>query len=68
MVRTYRVFGISCDHCKHAIETEVATVDGVALVEVDVNTKTVRVGGDAPDEKIRAAIVTAGYEVADTVS
>ena len=66
-VRTYRVFGISCDHCKRTIEGEVREVDGVRLVEVDVETKTVRVGGDASDENIRAAIAAAGYEVADAV-
>jgi copper chaperone CopZ len=67
MVRTYRVFGISGDNSQRAIETELAAVDGVRLVEVDVKTKTVRVAGDATDEKIRAAIVAAGYELADPV-
>jgi hypothetical protein len=68
MVRTYRVFGISCDHCKQTIESQVATVDGVRLVEVDVEHKTVRVGGDASQEAIRAAIAEAGYEVAQSIS
>ncbi|MEX2254387.1 MAG: cation transporter [Acidimicrobiia bacterium] len=67
MVRTYRVFGISCDHCKNTIEGELGNLDGVHLVEVDVNTKTVRVGGDAREDEIRAAIAAAGYEVADSV-
>jgi copper chaperone len=62
--RTYAVPGISCDHCKHAIEGEVATVAGVERVEVDVPTKAVRVEGDAPDAAVRAAIDEAGYEVA----
>jgi copper chaperone len=61
--RTYSVPGISCDHCKHAIESEVATVDGVVVVEVDVDAKLVTVaGGD--DAAIRAAIDEAGYDVA----
>lgn len=60
--RTYTVPGISCDHCKRAIETEVAAVDDVADVEVDVDTRTVRVvGGD--DTAVRAAIDEAGYDV-----
>lgn len=62
-VRTYSVPGISCDHCKHAIETEVAKLSEVALVEVDVAARTVRVEGDAIDPAIRAAIDEAGYEV-----
>jgi copper chaperone len=55
-MRTYSVPGISCDHCKAAIEAEVATVPGVSAVEVDVDAKTVSVDGDPADE--------AGYEVA----
>ncbi len=62
-VRTYSVPAISCDHCKHAIETEVATVAGVAAVDVDVAGRTVRVEGDAADEAVRAAIEEAGYDV-----
>ena len=62
-IRTYSVPGISCDHCKHAIETEVGAVTGVASVEVDVPAKVVTVaGGD--DSAIRDAIDTAGYDVA----
>ncbi len=60
---TYSVPAISCDHCKNAIESEVATVSGVASVNVDVAAKTVTVeGGD--DTAIREAIDEAGYEVA----
>jgi copper chaperone len=61
--RTYSVPGISCDHCKRAIESEVSTVDGVVDVAVDVDAKLVTVaGGD--DLAIRAAIDEAGYDVA----
>ena len=58
----YSVPGISCDHCKRAIEAEVTTVPGVTGVEVDVDAKSVTVtGGD--DTAIRAAIDDAGYDV-----
>jgi copper chaperone CopZ len=60
---TYSVPGISCDHCKQAIESEVSTVDGVVVVDVDVEAKLVTVsGGD--DAAIRAAIDEAGYDIA----
>ncbi len=62
--RTYAVPGISCGHCKAAIETAVGGVSGVEVVEVVVDAKTVRVEGDAPDGAIRAAIDEAGYDVA----
>jgi copper chaperone len=62
---TYNVPDISCDHCKHAIETEVSQVQGVESVEVDVQVKTVTVSGDPLDEAaIVGAIDEAGYEVA----
>ena len=63
MERTYRVNGISCDHCKNAIEGEVGKIDGIDQVTVDVATKTVSVAGSASDESVRAAIDEAGYEV-----
>ena len=62
--RTYDVPGISCGHCKAAIEGEVAKLGEVASVSVDVDARTVLVEGDASDESIRAAIDEAGYDVA----
>jgi copper chaperone CopZ len=62
-VRIYDVPGISCDHCKHAIEHEVAQVAGVTAVSVDVDARTVRVDGGATDADVRAAIDEAGYDV-----
>jgi copper chaperone CopZ len=60
--RVYEVPGISCGHCKAAIEGAVGKVAGVGSVVVDVDAKTVRVdGGD--DAAVRAAIDEAGYDV-----
>lgn len=61
--RAYNVPGISCDHCKNAIESQVRPLDGVNEVIVDTEAKTVTVtGGDG--EAIIAAIDKAGYTVA----
>jgi copper chaperone len=62
--RTYSVPGISCDHCKAAIEGEVGKVAGVAQVVVDVPGRSVEVTGTASEEAIRAAVDEAGYEIA----
>jgi copper chaperone len=64
MERVYSVPGISCEHCKNAIEAEVGGVPGVDVVTVDVDARTVRVIGDSDDGDVRAAIDEAGYEVA----
>lgn len=62
---TYSVPGVSCAHCKLAIETEVSQVAGVTAVEVDLNAKTVTITADPLDEPtIIAAIDAAGYGVA----
>jgi copper chaperone CopZ len=61
--RVYAVPGVSCDHCKHAIEGEVSSVAGVDRVEVDVAARTATVVGDADDGAVRAAIDEAGYDV-----
>jgi copper chaperone len=60
--RTYFVPGISCDHCKHAIETEVTKLIAVTHVEVDIGARTVKVDGGTSDADVRAAIDKAGYD------
>ena len=54
---TYVVPGMSCDHCKRAIEGEVAQVQGVASVEVDVEAKTVTVVAEPLDERAMLAAI-----------
>ena len=63
MTIVYSVPGISCGHCKAAIEGEVAKVTGVERVDVDIEAKTVTVDGTAGDDALRAAIDEAGYAV-----
>ena len=62
--RVYSVPGVSCEHCRTAIEGEVGRLDEVDEVSVDLAAKEVRVTGTADDAAVRAAIDTAGYDVA----
>ena len=65
MELTYTVSGMSCGHCKAAVEGEVGQVPGVESVEADLDTKLVVVRGDGLDDAaLRAAIDEAGYEAA----
>ena len=60
---TYSVPGVSCGHCRAAITDEVAGVAGVDCVEVDLESKLVRVSGDDLDDPaLVSAIGEAGYE------
>ena len=60
---TYSVPGMTCDHCKHAVSSELGAVAGVAGVQVDLEAKLVTVtGDDLDDQQLRAAIEEAGYE------
>ena len=62
--RSYAVPGVSCEHCRHAISTEVGRVAGVDEVEVDLERKVVVVRGSAfGDDEVRGAIDEAGYDV-----
>jgi len=62
--RTYSVPGISCGHCKSAIEGELAPLEGVESAVVDIETKTVTVVGEITEADVRVAVDEAGYEVA----
>jgi copper chaperone len=62
---SYSVPGVSCDHCRAAISTEVGKLAGVASVDVDLDAKRVTVAGERLDDTaVRAAIDAAGYDVA----
>ncbi|MEI7623878.1 MAG: cation transporter [Actinomycetes bacterium] len=62
--RTYSVPGISCGHCKSAIEGELTPLDGVESAVVDIDAKTVTVIGNITEDAVRGAVDEAGYEVA----
>ena len=66
MVRhVFQVPEVSCHHCIEAIAGELGTIPGIRSVDVDLDRKLVTVTADesVPDERIRAAIEQAGYEV-----
>jgi copper chaperone len=60
----YEVPGMHCAHCERAVKEEVARVEGVAKVDVDLERKVVTVVGESRDDAaVRAAIDAAGYDV-----
>ena len=61
---SYRVEGMTCDHCVRAVRAEVAEVPGVVDVDVDLAAKRVTVTseGDVDAAAVRAAVEAAGYD------
>jgi copper chaperone CopZ len=61
----YRGPGMHCSHCEAAVKEELAGVEGVETVDVDLDSKIVTVHGRGlTDESLRAAIQEAGYDAA----
>jgi copper chaperone len=58
---------ISCEHCQHAIEGAVGTLEGVSQVRVDIRAKAVHIDYD-PEivtlAKIEEVLDDTGYTVA----
>ncbi len=65
---TINVSGMSCGHCVNAVTIEVAAIDGIVSVDVDLEAGTVTYAADQPisDAAIAAAIDEAGFEIGAT--
>jgi copper ion binding protein len=63
---TYDVKGMTCAHCVNAVSAEIAKLDGVTDVAVDLDTGKVTVTSDKslPLDAVRTAVDEAGYELA----
>ena len=63
--RSYRVEGMTCDHCVLSVREEVSELAGVSDVTVDLASgRMVVTGAEVDDDAVRAAVAEAGYEVA----
>jgi copper chaperone len=67
---TYKVTGMTCEHCSNAVTSEVSALDGVAgaqvqLVPNGVSTVTVTSARELTDAEVSAALDEAGgYQLA----
>lgn len=58
-----QVEGMSCGGCVRSVTKSVQAVDGNARVEVDLESKKVRVETRASLDAVKSAISDAGYDV-----
>ncbi|MEU2552338.1 heavy-metal-associated domain-containing protein [Streptomyces sp. NPDC014684] len=61
----YNVAGMTCGHCKSTLTKEIGALDGVLMVDVDVEAGRVSVTtAGEPDDALLAKVVDeAGYEL-----
>jgi uncharacterized membrane protein YraQ (UPF0718 family) len=62
MAKKYVINGMMCVHCKTCVEKELATVNGVSSVTVDLVNKVAIVEGSQSDEDIASKVTAIGYE------
>ena len=62
----FSVPNISCGHCVHTIQTEVADLAGIQSVKADQGSKTVEIVFDAPatEAQIKSLLAEINYPVA----
>jgi len=62
----YSVPNISCGHCVHTIQTEVADLEGVQSVNADQASQVVEIAFDDPatEDGIKALLAEINYPVA----
>jgi copper chaperone CopZ len=63
---TYSIPNISCGHCVHTIQVEVADLEGVQSVEADQEKKTATItfGPPASEETIKSLLSEINYPAA----
>jgi copper chaperone len=60
---TFRVTGMSCDHCQRAVTAEITRIPGVQGIAVDLPTGSVTVTATQPVDRadVAHAVSEAGY-------
>lgn len=61
---TFSVPGMTCGHCQQAVSSEIAKIPGVTEVDVDLETKVVKVSSqqDLTWSDVVTAVDEAGFE------
>ena len=60
-----KIEGMSCGHCKAAVEKALKAVAGVETAVVDLEKKQAVVTGNAAMQAMREAVEDAGYDVVE---
>jgi copper chaperone len=63
--QTFTVTGMTCGHCRSSVLEEVADLDGVAAVDVDLATGLLRVTGEVNEADVARTVEEIGYGLAE---
>ena len=61
--RTYKISGMTCNHCRGSVEKSIREVSGVTAVSVSLEREEAVVEGNASENEIRKAIESIGFEL-----
>lgn len=59
---TYQVHGMTCNHCKNSVETNLLKLKTVEDISVDLSLKTVAVIGTASEKEIQEIVAVLGFK------
>ena len=55
--------GMTCNHCKQTIETNIANLEGIEKVEADISNNQVKISGNSIDlSEIKNTVSKLGYK------
>lgn len=64
-LKTIKVTGMTCDHCKKNVERNLGSLDEIQEVDVDLASGKVKISGDEIDlDKVKSTIEKIGYQYA----
>lgn len=62
MAQTYKIGGMTCNHCKATVEKNLSKVEGITSVVVDLEKSIAYVEGSPNDAEVQKTIDELGYE------
>lgn len=63
MTKTFKIEGMSCNHCRMTVEKAIAAVPGVEKVVVDLSSASATVEGDFDNAAVVKAVTESGFDV-----
>ncbi|RMX03003.1 heavy-metal-associated domain-containing protein [Corticibacter populi] len=63
MNQTFKILGMTCEHCVQAVQKAILQTDNTAKIQIDLGTGLASINSEQPRSTLIAAIKEAGYDV-----